>query len=143
MGACDWHPRARLVVEGARRLVGAPFRPQGRGRAGYDCLGVVLAAADHAGILIEAPADYELRFHDLDEVESKLDNAGWIAGPRRNARPGDVLLGCPAHGHIHFAVCTEIGIVEAHAGLRRVVERPLAAGEPWKSAWRLPEARSV
>jgi hypothetical protein len=32
----------------------------------------------------------------------------------------------------------EGGLVEAHAGLRQVVVRPLGAHERWHSAWRLP-----
>jgi hypothetical protein len=34
------------------------------------------------------------------------------------------------------------GIVEAHAGLRRVVLRPLHPGERWHSAWRMPQGDS-
>jgi hypothetical protein len=44
----------------------------------------------------------------------------------------------PAARQIHLAVVVTGGIVEAHAGLRRVVMRPLGDGEAWHSAWRLP-----
>jgi hypothetical protein len=56
----------------------------------------------------------------------------------RKAVPGDILLSAPATRLIHLAVRSFEGIVEAHAGLRRVVERPLGSDERWDSCWRLP-----
>lgn len=54
------------------------------------------------------------------------------------AERGDLLIQAPASLQLHLAVKVADGIVEAHAGLRRVVWRPLHAGERWHSAWRLP-----
>jgi hypothetical protein len=39
---------------------------------------------------------------------------------------------------LHLAVCVRGGLVDAHAGLRRVVQRPMHIDERWQSAWRLP-----
>ena len=37
---------------------GVPFAHQGRSRAGVDCLGVLLAALEEQGVIIDAPANY-------------------------------------------------------------------------------------
>jgi hypothetical protein len=56
----------------------------------------------------------------------------------RNAGAGDILMQAPATLLLHLAVRVSGGLVEAHAGLRRVVVRPIAGDENWDSAWRLP-----
>ncbi|TPE58524.1 hypothetical protein FJQ54_15775 [Sandaracinobacter neustonicus] len=59
--------------------------------------------------------------------------------PLAAMQPGDVLLCNPAVRQVHLAVRTELGVVEACARLRRVVERPGLDGALWRSVWRLPE----
>jgi hypothetical protein len=56
----------------------------------------------------------------------------------RDAAAGDILMQVPATLQLHLAVRVSDGLVEAHAGLRRVVVRPFAGDETWDSAWRLP-----
>jgi hypothetical protein len=134
----DRHPAADAIVAAARAVVGARFRPQGRGPEGLDCLGVAALAAGVAGI--PAPALlYPLRGVSLADAATALADAGCRRRRPECALPGDILLQSPAHRLIHLAVRTEVGIVEAHAALRRVIERPLAPFEIWDSAWLLPE----
>lgn len=116
-------------------MVGAPFRPQGRDGGGLDCLGVVLAAARGGGVERRLPA-FALRGTRLDEGEAWLRHCGCVPVPV--ALPGDILLQCPAAAQLHLAVKTPVGLVEAHAGLGRVVERPIGPAERWASCWRLP-----
>lgn len=131
------HPQADLIVAGARACVGSRFRPQGRGPGGFDCLGVVLAAAFCAGIRLHPRSDYALGSCPAGEVLLGLADLGCrilAVSPS----PGDLAVSVPAPGHVHFAVLTDIGLVEAHAGLRRVIERRMAADDIWHSIWRLP-----
>ena len=106
----------------ARALVGARFRPQGRGEGGFDCVGVV---TETFGI---APAhvrrDYEMRGPgNLKQLRSTLNrHFRKVSGPQ--IRVGDVMLLEVAEGQPHLAVRTEAGFVHAHAGIRRVVETP-------------------
>ena len=132
------HPDADLLVQGARGCVGVAFRPQGRGIAGFDCLGVVLAAASFAGIRLAARRDYSLGACDLDDVLQSLIKQGCRRLEPEKGCNGDMLLATPALGQVHFAILTNQGLVEAHAGLRRVVERPLKPDDVWHSYWRMP-----
>jgi hypothetical protein len=137
MGRAEPHPGADRVVAAARRLVGTPFRPQGRDEGGLDCLGVALAAARGAGIERRLPA-FALRGTGLGEGEAWLRRCGCRAVPLAEAMAGDILLQVPAAVQLHLAVRTENGLIEAHAGLGRVVERPIGPTERWMSCWRLP-----
>lgn len=134
----DRHPHADAIVATARRLVGMRFRPQGRGPDGYDCLGVVIAAAAGGGVPLAAPCDYDLGSLDFDRLLVGLCAAGCSRRAPWAAADGDILLARPGVRQAHLAVRIPSGLVEAHASLRRVVERPIAPGETWAMAWRLP-----
>lgn len=138
MATAEGHPEARGIAAAARAMLGWPFRPQGRGPRGVDCLGLVLLAAEGAGLVIPAPR-LSLRGHRPDGVDALLLAAGLWRLPAEGALPGDVLLGFPAALQAHLGVRTDRGVVEAHAGLGRVVERPLGKDSGWSSSWRLPE----
>lgn len=136
MPSPEGHPRSRQLETAARSLVGVRFRPQGRDRAGCDCLGLVLQAAWQAGLTIDVPP---LPLRGLGAREGIVLLRALGCRPIDAAGMGDVLFGTPATLQLHLAMRVEGGLVEAHAGLRRVVTRPLYAGEQWHSAWRLPE----
>lgn len=105
----------------ARALVGSPFRAQGRGVGGFDCVGVVLATF---GIPAEsARRDYRLHGSHLAEVRQTME-VQFRRVPKRQLRSGDVMLLGVAPEQLHLAVRTSDGFVHAHAGLRRVVETP-------------------
>ncbi|WP_308517468.1 peptidoglycan endopeptidase [Sphingomonas flavescens] len=105
----------------AQALVGARFRPQGRGAEGFDCIGVVAAAFSiPAG---QVRADYSLRAQDLSKVKAGLLHQFRRVGADA-MQPGDVLLLQPGSRQFHLAVRTARGFVHAHAALRRVVEVP-------------------
>ncbi len=131
----ELHPLAEKLESAARSLEGVRFRPQGRSRAGCDCLGLTILVAQDAGLAMDVPA-FPLRGFDL------ATSRGWLADlgcrERSKAQSGDLLLQSPATLQVHLAVKVGGGVVEAHAGLRRVVFRTLVAGEIWDSAWRLP-----
>jgi murein DD-endopeptidase / murein LD-carboxypeptidase len=112
------------IVEGARSLVGAPFRPQGRaGDPGLDCIGLAAAALGVPNV----PRDYALRDVDLGRLEEGLRKAG--LQPAKVSAPGAVLVMNAGSDQLHLGIWTGSGLVHADAGLRRVVERP--GPPPW------------
>ena len=139
MATIDAHPRAGQIVAAARRYLGAPFRRQGRDGEGMDCAGLVVAAANGAGMAIAAPDWLPYRGAGSAEVETLFRACGCIPLDVAKARRGDVLLQWAAARQPHLALRTEKGVIEAHAGIGRVVERNLDAGERWDCAWRFPE----
>jgi hypothetical protein len=108
----------------ARALVGTRFRAQGRGDAGLDCVGVVLATFDLPAASVRH--NYQLRGNHLREICEELD-PHFRRVPRRDLRAGDVMLLQAGEQQFHLAVRTEEGFVHAHASIRRVVETP---GQP-------------
>jgi hypothetical protein len=94
---------------------------------------VAVEAARHAGIRLHVPAVYDHRGITAEHVGRLLAPAGFR--PTLPA-PGDLLW--LDGGRPHFGIWTGDGVIEADAGLRRVVERP---GWPTgASAWRFPPA---
>lgn len=139
MASCEGHARAGLIVAAARALVGVRFRRQGRGPDGLDCVGLVVAAARGAGIGVSVPDWLPYRGLGAAEVEALFRTGGCAEIGVAAARAGDVMLRWAAVRQPHLAVRTERGIVEAHGGVGRTVERHLDATEEWQAAWRLPE----
>lgn len=119
----------------ARSLVGVPFRPQGRDSAtGLDCIGLVAAAA---GIRPDrVPDDYRLRGDDHVRLHSGLAACGFRRLAQAYGEAGDVVVVRAGPQQLHLIVLTNEGFVQAHAGLRRVVETPGTAPGPSLSAWR-------
>ncbi len=97
----DVHPLAGKLQSAARSLEGVRFRPQGRSRAGCDCLGLAILVARDAGLAIDAPA-FPLRGLDLATSRSWLTDLG--CRERTAAQSGDLLLQSPATLQVHLAL---------------------------------------
>jgi cell wall-associated NlpC family hydrolase len=120
------------IAARARSLVGARFRPQGRTPAtGLDCVGLIAAALG----VEQARNDYALRGGSLRLLAQELEAAGLV--PAVGQQPGDVLVMRSGPEQLHLGVVTELGLVHADAGLRRVVERPGRPEWPVLGVWRL------
>jgi hypothetical protein len=120
-------------VAAARACIGARFRPHGRDAGhGLDCVGVAAAAYG-----IAVPGGYALRGGDPAAVAAAICGAGFSSVAQ--AEPGDLLLIQAGHAQLHLAVKTACGIVQAHAGLRRVVETPGAPDAPVLGVFRAGE----
>lgn len=137
MRPIDRHPEADRIEEIARSLVGVRFRPQGRDPRGCDCLGLSVLVAARAGISVDVPPQ-PMRGSGLEVAIDRLRRNGCTQV--EFAQPGDLMLQAPATLQVHLAVRVEGGLIEAHAGLRRVVFRPLGAWERWHSGWRFPQS---
>lgn len=124
------------VALAARSLVGTPFRPQGCGRSGVDCVGLVLLAMAQAGRELRLEQTYRLRFNARADAEARLREFGFVPVRPADRQIGDIVLAEQAPGQLHFGIVTRAGLVEAHAALRRVVERPWRADDNIVSIWR-------
>ena len=108
-------------AERARALVGTPFRLQGRGAQGLDCVGV---AIETYGLPSESiRRDYRMRGDHIGEARDHLSQY-FRRIPASQLRPGDLLLWRVSSDQLHIGVRTLAGFVHAHARLRRVVETP-------------------
>lgn len=125
------------IVAAARACIGTRFRAQGRVPGlGLDCVGLVLAAGSINPAAVPA---YALGGDHGDLLTQTLFDAG--CHPVAAALPGDILVLAPAPRLQHLAIVTPAGVVQAHAGLGRVVEGPLDPDWPRLGAWRFAGAR--
>lgn len=128
--------RGEAVAAAACAREGWPFRPQGRGREGLDCLGLVLEASAAAGARLAVPS-LPMLGHGRSDVFGWMRESGLREVELAMALPGDILLAFPATRQAHLGIRTAQGVVEANARVRRVVVRPWQDGVGWHSAWRL------
>ena len=115
---------AKRHADRAVALVGTPFRPQGRGEGGVDCVGLALIVFGMPAHLVRD--DYRLRGMHGDEAEQLVRQFFRRVTPNKS-KAGDLVLLAPRADQIHFAIRTVRGFVHADASLRKVVETP---GEP-------------
>ena len=112
---------AMIDATRAQALVGTPFRAQGRGVAGLDCVGLVLAACGLPPDLVRD--DYRLRGDHLGEIVGQLETRFRKVNLARR-RVGDLLLMAVGEQQLHLGVLTAHGFVHADARLAQVVETP-------------------
>ena len=118
-------------IASARALIGTPFRLQGRDRDGLDCIGLI--AAVH-GLETDAPRAYALRGTTIDQAMEALDRH-FARRSAASLRVADILLLQPGLPQLHLGLWTGVGLVHAHAGLRRVVETPGPPAFPLLGIW--------
>ena len=106
----------------ARSLVGTPFRAQGRGVGGLDCIGLVTSTFDISSESVRR--DYKIRGSENLEALRTALNEHFRRVARTQVHTGDVMLLAAGENQPHLAVRTDVGFVHAHAGIRRVVETP-------------------
>jgi cell wall-associated NlpC family hydrolase len=125
------------IAKAAARLIGAPFRLNGRDPDfGLDCVGLVQYALEATGITLAGLNGYRLRNHSIDRFLQVAENAGLktISG---TIVTGDIVLVTPGPAQHHLLVIEDDrNFIHAHAGLRKVVRSMLPA--PWSilSTWR-------
>lgn len=121
------------IVACARQFLSVRFVHQGRSAEGLDCLGLLLAVADRAGLVFEnLPAmeidvpRYGMR-PDVALLKAKLDQF-LLPIAEQELAPGDVVLlkvdGSPQHLGIisDYPMAGEFGLIHAYAPVRKVVE---------------------
>lgn len=136
MGTAEGGAFGRRVATAASCCLGRPFRPQGRGVGGFDCVGLVVEALRAGGVVLEVPI-YPMRGHERGRVIAAMEACGLVRVALPRCCEGDVVLAFPAVRQAHLGIRTATGIIEANAMLRRVAERLWEGGAGWHSAWRL------
>lgn len=129
------------LARAAQRLVGCPFRLQGRDPAtGLDCVGLLDAALRAVGQSANLPRGYTLR---LAAVEAWLPDplsCGFRAATGA-AEPGDVILLAVGAGQAHLAIAAcDGGWLHAHASVGRIVHDPQRPAGSVLHHWRLAGA---
>lgn len=130
MSAPDF--RALRLANAARSLAGAPFRLHGRDRAtGLDCIGVLAASLEDAGLPAPLPTGYSLRSRRIAGLETIAGQCGF--GPATDTvQAGDVVLARPNACQLHLLVALGQDLfVHAHAGIGRVIL------SDWPKDWRI------
>lgn len=124
------------IADAAMAFVGAPFLLGGRDPAtGLDCIGLIAASLEAAGIRCNFPRGYGLRNTSIDVLLAKAVPASMIR-VSGTVIPGDILMLRPGPGQHHFGIAANSGFVHAHAGLRRVVMTPGTPSIPTLAHWR-------
>jgi hypothetical protein len=151
--------RGERIEREARRWIGAPYRHQGRGADGLDCVGLLIAVGKSIGAV---PMDYEPEPYGMetDGAQLRRELARWARLVRESdggetierwaprMRRGDVvvfrIVGLPQHAAVatriqYGAAAEDWGVVHAYNTAGRVVEHRL--DERWASrivqVWRL------
>lgn len=135
---------AELIAQ-ARGWVGVPFRHQGRGRAGVDCAGFLVALMQAAG---ELPRDYyepgnygRAPARDLTEVVRRY----CVPAARAPGFPGALVLIRWPKDRLpsHVGLCTGATLIHCYQREGGVVEHGYRG--PWPrvthSLWRMPGVR--
>jgi cell wall-associated NlpC family hydrolase len=79
-----------VIVAEARKWIGVPYRHQGRGYKGIDCVGLLIEVAKGVGHPVDAPSAYSNMpkgYQLLDPCDKQL----WKP-QRQNPRPGDLAV---------------------------------------------------
>lgn len=127
----------REIAASAAQFVGVPFRLHGRTPAfGLDCIGLVAAAFEGAGLTAIPPTGYGLRNSDIRQALAlaAVNGLNDVSGP---VQPGDILLVRPGPAQFHLLVAEHgTSFIHAHAGLRRIVRTPGPLPWPIDRQWR-------
>lgn len=126
------------IAEAAEACLGTPFVLHGRDpAAGLDCIGLIEQAIAATGGTPRLPRSYALRTSQWAALPAIATGLGFVEVTAR-LEAGDICLIQPAPAQWHFAVaaCSQAGLIEAHAGLRRVVRTPLPYPHPILRRWR-------
>lgn len=125
------------LAQAAEKLAGVPFKLHGRDpETGLDCIGLLEAAFRACGMPAALPTGYSLRtgrWQYLERIASQLG----FQPCNLPLSSGDICLLRPSPMQMHFGIIgtAPATMVEAHAGLRKVVISP--APDVLALQWRL------
>lgn len=131
------------MVDIARSYVGVPYRDKGRNRLGVDCIGLIILAAQEAGLTTYDTVDYPRRPIPLDFIRGIKEHCDRV--PQHEARHGDIFMFAePRHPcHVGLLDVDPSGveyILHAYALARKVVRDRLTEERRARilMVWRLP-----
>lgn len=129
----------RALARAAEGPMGSPFRLHGRSAGtGLDCVGLIVAAMRACGRQCTLPTGYRLRTGEWPGCDGWAAACGFAVAEAPLA-PGDVLMVRPGPAQLHLAIVNEAAdrVIEAHAGLRKIVAGPIPPTPAVVRLWRL------
>jgi cell wall-associated NlpC family hydrolase len=134
---------ASQLVVGARSLIGTPYRHQGRGSTGVDCIGFLFASCNAAGFeLTKLLSEMQWDYSQMPDGKALTRAAKWLV-PTVPEEGALVLFQYPKAPHPqHFAILADSGrtMIHAHQPMKKVVEHGFRP--PWTrwvhSVYRIP-----
>lgn len=122
------------IARAAERLIGTPFRLQGRhSDTGLDCIGLLAVCLGEDRL----PDSYSVRGGSPALFARWAGQLGFVPLRRSDGpEPGDVMLVRPGAAQCHLMIVARSGLIHAHAGLGRVVATPPPSPWPVLARWR-------
>lgn len=130
----------RQIIAIGRRLVGTPFKHQGRlpGKA-LDCVGLIACIGRELNLFKYDRTNYN-RLPSGDRLIDACNSAGFVEIPIATALPGDIYLMRFDRDPQHVALVSDIGLIHAYMQANKVVEHRL--DDVWRArilrAYRFP-----
>jgi cell wall-associated NlpC family hydrolase len=128
-------PNREEIVETARGWIGTPWKHQGRGERGIDCLGLVVVTAKALGLSEADEKTYSRRPDGGELIKRFKKEMKEIS--LNDIRAGDVILFADTSYPCHVAIVSlkhgELHIIHAHATRRQVLEERYAFEWPVKA----------
>lgn len=134
--------KREAIIDSARKMLGVPFKHQGRDTRGIDCVGLMFHIAGDTGLIknLDLP-DYWFHMNYSRLPETHGPDANWLLRELSNTFPrtrvrdvkcGDMVY-CRNERWVHLGVVTPDRMIHAYAGnLRKVVEHDY--DRKWKKA---------
>jgi cell wall-associated NlpC family hydrolase len=117
-------PSRSDVIGAARQHLGVAFRHQGRGAAGIDCVGLIIAVGRAIGVGLDWPELPYQRFPPESSVRAVLNT--YLDPLKGDPEPGDVALLRWRRTANHLAIIGDgdqpFTLIHAYQGQDRVVE---------------------
>ena len=126
------------VVHEARSWLGTPFHHQARLKGvGVDCVGLIVGVCNALGIPVEDTTNYQ-RFPNGYLLAKEFERQ--FIKKFTQPEAGDIMLFRISRMPQHCAICTPIGLIHSHQGVKGVIETSLPSH--WRShliaSFRLP-----
>lgn len=113
------------VIACARSYLNAPYKHQGRIRAGIDCIGLAIAVCQDLGL---GDFDFQGYSREPDGV-TLLREIEKICTPTQEYQPGDLLIfrirKYPQHCGLVTELAGQLGLIHAYQSIGKVAEHAL------------------
>lgn len=117
-------PLEQRICTFARQALGTPFRLHGRKlESGVDCVGLVAAVLERAGIIVPPLPRYAMRNLTTAQFAPLIKQLS-LASVNGPLSAGDILVLKPAPAQLHLGIMTSCGLIHADARLGKVVLSP-------------------
>jgi cell wall-associated NlpC family hydrolase len=124
----------REIIMAARAWIGTPYKHQGRGRSGLDCVGLMIEVGDAVGYHVDAPRAYSAMPQGWQLVYP-CEKHLWKPEDQTKVIPGDIAVftGWSNTEPQHFAIIGNsphgVTLIHSFSKFDKVLEMP------WNRVW--------